>query len=513
MPSSVATINDIMVVKPRGTMSQALNYITPHGPQRIDFLKEYLQSLWDICQKVPLDYCLLVGQAIHETAWFTSSWFVTRGNVAGIGITGDSAQDAASHVFATGTEAARGQAAHMLLYCSGQISGGSGLVIADDPRYSAYMAAFGNVAKVMKLSDLGNGNWASDPVYSVPISQYATGLLSMPIPAPAPTPGGGTTVTTYPSYPVAGLDKPITLPVPLIQAIIDPSQTNQRPGIARQTPGFWVQHETANTSPGADAAMHARYLGNGADGSQVSWHFTVDDHQIYQNIPIDEVTWQAADGSGPGNMSGISCELCVNSDGDKSLIRRNGEALCGQICAALGLTVDQIKRHYDFNAADPNRHHCPDEMMSEGYWSQFVANAGVVIAANTPGAAPAPKPVPVPVPAPKPTPAPTPAPTPKPTPVPAPAVTYIAGLDSGLAASFFGKATGDDGKVYAFDPAGPFSQAWLENGKATGQYPAIVSVQHFQDAPTVRRTYCHFTNGLTLWRPNDQSSIQLLKAA
>jgi len=92
-------------------------------------------------------------------------------------------------------------------------------------------------------------------------------------------------------------------------------------------------------------------------------------------------------------------------------------------------------------------------------------------------------------------------------------VTYIAGLDSGLAASFFGKATGDDGKVYAFDPAGPFSQAWLENGKATGQYPAIVSVQHFQDAPTVRRTYCHFTNGLTLWRPNDQSSIQLLKAA
>jgi hypothetical protein len=99
-------------------------------------------------------------------------------------------------------------------------------------------------------------------------------------------------------------------------------------------------------------------------------------------------------------MSGVSCELCVNSDGDKALIRRNGEALCGTICAALGLTVDQIKRHYDFNQADPNRHHCPDQMMNEGYWPQFVANAGVVIAANIPGATPTPVPTPKPVPVP-----------------------------------------------------------------------------------------------------------------
>lgn len=202
---------------------------------------------------------------------------------------------------------------------------------------------------------------------------------------------GGIPVTVYPNYAVAGLATKIVLPVPLIQAILPAGQTNQRPGIKRQTPGLFVVHETANTAAGADAAMHARYLANGADGSQVSWHFSVDDHQIYQHIPVDEVTWQSADGSGPGNMSGVSCELCVNSDGNEALTRRNAEALVGTICAALGLTTGQIKRHWDMNAGnDPTqRHHCPDHMMNEGYWPQFVANAGVVIAANS---APPPKP-------------------------------------------------------------------------------------------------------------------------
>jgi hypothetical protein len=257
--------------------------------------------------------------------------------------------------------------------------------------------------------------WAWDAAYLSGLLGYAAKWLSWvadyQAQAPAPGVGGDTPVTVYPSYPVAGLATPIVLPVPLIQSIIPVGQTNQRPGITRQTPGYWVQHETANTDAGADADMHATYMRNGcpdANGNptQTSWHFTVDDHHIVQHIPITEVTWQSADGSGPGNMSGVSCELCVNSDGDKALIRRNGEALCGTICAALGLTTDQIKRHWDFNQADPDRHHCPDQMMNEGYWPQFVANAGVVIAANTPGAAPIP----------------TPAPTPKP--VPTPGVTY-----------------------------------------------------------------------------------------
>jgi hypothetical protein len=193
-------------------------------------------------------------------------------------------------------------------------------------------------------------------------------------------------------YQVVGLPNPIELSFPLAHDIIPPSQTNQRPGITRQTPGFWVQHETDNHAVGADAAMHAKYLSQGAEGRQASWHFTVDDGIAYQHIPVDEVTWQAADGGGPGNMSGISCEMCVNADGDKAKARANAEELCAAICRAEGLGADRVKRHYDFNQADPNRHHCPDLMISENYWPTFVANVAKRLTPTPTG----PQPVPIP---------------------------------------------------------------------------------------------------------------------
>ena len=181
-------------------------------------------------------------------------------------------------------------------------------------------------------------------------------------------------------YSVAGLSKQIELPVPLIVDLIPTGQTNQRPGIARQTPGYWVQHETANYSAGAGAKMHNDWLHNGASGAVLSFHFVVDDGVIYQMIPVNEVTWQAADGSGPGNMSGVSCELCVNAGIDTAKARHNAEALAGGVCKALGLAADRVKRHWDFNAGSADRHHCPDEMMNDGYWPTFVNNVGVIIA-------------------------------------------------------------------------------------------------------------------------------------
>lgn len=281
-------------------------------------------------------------------------------------------------------------------------------------------------------------------------------------------------------YDVAGLGKLIALPVPLIQKIIPVGQTNQRPGIPRQTPGYWVQHETANTAAGADAAMHARYLLQGADGSQVSWHFTVDDHQIYQHIPVDEVTWQAADGSGPGNMSGVSCEMCVNSDGNEAKARHNTEALCAAVCVALGLGPDRVKRHWDFNAGNSpqNRHHCPDHMMTQGYWPTFVQNVTNLMKGST-------------------------VPTQPNQP------DFPNGMDAGIAAALFGEKT-VGGVKYAFNPVGPLSLLWLADGKKTGLYPELIDVQQYKDSPTATRTYFVFSNGACYWRPNDSAAVTRL---
>lgn len=207
-------------------------------------------------------------------------------------------------------------------------------------------------------------------------------------------------------YQIVGLPGPgIELPVPLSHDIIGLGQPKQRPGIKRDLPGLYVQHETDD--PSATAASENRYLHNGAEGRTASWHFSVDDREIWQTIPIDEVTWQSADGNGPGNMSGISCELCVYVGIDTAKARHNAEALAGGIMKALGMPATLLKRHWDMNyaLADPpcpemcdrpgsERHHCPDQMMSEGYWPTFVGNVGTIIAANP---IPIPDPFPAPV--------------------------------------------------------------------------------------------------------------------
>ena len=89
-----------------------------------------------------------------------------------------------------------------------------------------------------------------------------------------------------------------------------------RPGIKREVK-FIVIHETGNPSEGADAKAHSDYLLNGGEGT-TSWHYTVDDHEIYHHIPDSEVSWNAGDRRQEpgGNMNGISIELCVNQDGD-----------------------------------------------------------------------------------------------------------------------------------------------------------------------------------------------------
>jgi hypothetical protein len=257
-------------------------------------------------------------------------------------------------------------------------------------------------------------------------------------------------------YAVAGLPTKIDLPVPLTIDLIPTWQTNQRPGIPRRLPGAWVQHETANPSSGANAYFHNVWLHNGANGSQLSFHFVVDDHSIYQMIPVNEVTWQAADGAGNGNMAGVSCELCVNSDGNESMARKNAEALAGGVMKSLEMvSPDQCTRHYDYNWADPDRHHCPDHMMSEGYWPTFQANVATVITGGTQP------------------------------------MTFPKGWDAALCADLWYAIPGIREKypTLGFNEKGPVSQLWLAN------WPLGPFTHHFKDKGTGREEFT-FTNGI-----------------
>jgi hypothetical protein len=83
-----------------------------------------------------------------------------------------------------------------------------------------------------------------------------------------------------------------------------------------------------------------------------------------------------------------------------------------------------------------------------------------------------------------------PAPPPKPTPPPQ-IVEIHPGIDLEMAKRLFGIATGEDDGRYGFDPNGPVSKLWVEDGKATGEWPALQDVWVYDDG----RRYFRCENG------------------
>ena len=104
--------------------------------------------------------------------------------------------------------------------------------------------------------------------------------------------------------------------IKIIQDFIPKGRKN-RPGYP-MTPKYITIHETGSFGKGANAKAHAKYIkSDDAANRPASWHFTVDDTEIYQHLPLNENGWHAGDGeSGIGNRQSIGIEICVNSDGN-----------------------------------------------------------------------------------------------------------------------------------------------------------------------------------------------------
>ncbi|WP_313429979.1 N-acetylmuramoyl-L-alanine amidase [Siminovitchia terrae] len=143
----------------------------------------------------------------------------------------------------------------------------------------------------------------------------------------------------------------------IIQRIIPKGQKNQRPGFS-MTPKYITVHQTANKSKGANAEMHARYLLNGGGGRVVGWHFTVDDHYIYQHLPCNESGWHAGDGSGPGNRQSIGIEICENVDGDFQKAVKNAQWLIMKLMTDHGISADCVVPHKHWSGKN-----CPSTLL------------------------------------------------------------------------------------------------------------------------------------------------------
>ena len=153
--------------------------------------------------------------------------------------------------------------------------------------------------------------------------------------------------------------------IPLTVDLI-PNGLEGRPGTKR-TVRYVVIHETGNTDPGTGAANHARLLTSGENGS-TSWHYTVDDHEIYQHLPDNEVGWHCGDGrEGPGNQTGIGIELCVNPEGDFENTFDNAARLTAFLLESYDLTLQDVRQHHDFSGKN-----CPEQIREQNRWKEFL---------------------------------------------------------------------------------------------------------------------------------------------
>jgi hypothetical protein len=128
-------------------------------------------------------------------------------------------------------------------------------------------------------------------------------------------------------------------------------------------------HDTG--APGQNARAQRTYLHNGPSENglrrQVGFNFAVDDREIIQLVPLDEVTWAA--GTVEGNRTSWHVEQCFGPgiDWDRSL--RNAIALHAGLIAAKGWSVD--------TALVQHRHWygkwCPAQVLNRGLWPSVVS--------------------------------------------------------------------------------------------------------------------------------------------
>ncbi|MFS0643657.1 N-acetylmuramoyl-L-alanine amidase [Siminovitchia sp. 179-K 8D1 HS] len=134
---------------------------------------------------------------------------------------------------------------------------------------------------------------------------------------------------------------------------------------------YIVIHETANTSRGANAHMHAKLQYNGNSRS-ASWHYQVDDKEIWQSFPDNVRCWHGGDGNGKGNMQSIAIEICVNSDGDFKKAVKNAAELTKYLMKKHNISKSNVITHKETSGWKD----CPHNLRSGAKgitWNDFKA--------------------------------------------------------------------------------------------------------------------------------------------
>ena len=135
------------------------------------------------------------------------------------------------------------------------------------------------------------------------------------------------------------------------------------------TPTSITIHNTGNI--GAPAKNNHNYMKNcNKNGDRIaSWHFTVDDKEIYQAQSTNYKCYHA--GNATGNATSIGIEICMFNDKERQRkTYENAIALVKILMAYHGFNINQVKQHYNWTKKD-----CPTWLRSGHFgftWNWFI---------------------------------------------------------------------------------------------------------------------------------------------
>lgn len=121
----------------------------------------------------------------------------------------------------------------------------------------------------------------------------------------------------------------------------------------------------------------AKALNNALHNSKEykSWHFSVDDKDMIESLPLNRNAFATGDGAyGLGNRTGIHIEIAKDNDNDSKdewkKARDNGARLAAELLYKYGLSIDCLKKHQDYKMTSGNYKYCPHKILDEG-WDDF----------------------------------------------------------------------------------------------------------------------------------------------
>ncbi|MBU5676766.1 N-acetylmuramoyl-L-alanine amidase [Alkaliphilus sp. MSJ-5] len=133
---------------------------------------------------------------------------------------------------------------------------------------------------------------------------------------------------------------------------------NKRPGTKLKLETITI-HNTGN--PTSTARNERGWLSNPYNTSSTSFHIAIDDKEVVECIPLDEVAYHS--GNKQGNLTSIGVEICESGNQEK--VWDNAIKLIANLLFNRGWGVDRITTHQRWNGKN-----CPRLILPR--WNEFI---------------------------------------------------------------------------------------------------------------------------------------------